>query len=90
MMLFDLAALAYNFQNRFLDDTGIDLRLIDPNAGKLISDLNQKAHANPFYLSRRRPLPLSKVLVLQVIQLQIIPEPFLFLKLMLEIAPCHL
>ena len=49
MMLFDLAALAYNFQNRFLDDTGIELRLINPNDGKLISDLNQKAHANPFY-----------------------------------------
>ena len=49
MMLFDLAALAYNFQNRFRDDTGIDLRLINPNDGKLISDLNQKAHANPFY-----------------------------------------
>ena len=49
MMAFDLTALAYNFQNRFLYDTGINLGLVDPNAGKFISDLNQKAHSNPFY-----------------------------------------
>ena len=48
-MAFDLTALAYNFQNRFLYDTGINLGLVDPNAGKFISDLNQKAHSNPFY-----------------------------------------
>ena len=49
MMAFDLTALAYNFQNRFLYDTGINLGLVDPTAGKFISDLNQKAHSNPFY-----------------------------------------
>ncbi|WP_294413328.1 polymorphic toxin-type HINT domain-containing protein [uncultured Ruminococcus sp.] len=49
MMAFDLTTLAYNFQNRFLYDTGINLGLVDPNAGKFISDLNQKAHSNPFY-----------------------------------------
>jgi hypothetical protein len=32
-----------------LYDTGINLHLIDSNAGKFISDLNQKAHSNPFY-----------------------------------------
>ncbi len=49
MMAFDLTALAYNFQNRFLYDTGINLGLVEPTAGKFISDLNQKAHSNPFY-----------------------------------------
>ena len=49
MMAFDLTALAYNFQNRFLYDTGINLGLVDPTAGRFISDLNQKAHSNPFY-----------------------------------------
>lgn len=49
MLAFDLTALAYNFQNRFLYDMGINLGLVDPTAGRFISDLNQKTHSNPFY-----------------------------------------
>ena len=49
MLGFDGLSLAYAFQTRFLQDTGIDLGLIDPTAGKFIFDLNQKAHAQEWY-----------------------------------------
>ena len=49
MMAFDMTALANDFQNRFFQDTGINLGIIDPNIGEFISDLNHKAHSNPIY-----------------------------------------
>ena len=49
MLSFDLLALAYGVQSRFKNDTGMDLRLIDPTAGKFISDLNCAAYENPWY-----------------------------------------
>jgi len=49
MLSFDLLALAYSVQSRFKNDTGMDLRLIDPTAGKFISDLNCAAYENPWY-----------------------------------------
>ena len=49
MLSFDLLALVYGVQSRFKKDTSIDLRLIDPTAGKFISDLNCAAHENPWY-----------------------------------------
>ena len=49
MLGFDGLALVYAFQNRLLQDTGIDLGLIDPTAGKFIFDLNQEAHSHEWY-----------------------------------------
>ena len=49
MLGFDGLALINDFQTRFQMDTGINLGLIGPNFGGFISDLNQKAHSNPFY-----------------------------------------
>ena len=49
MLGFDGLALLNDFQARFQKDTGINLGLIDPNVGQFISNLNHKAHENPFY-----------------------------------------
>ena len=49
MLGFDGLALINDFQTRFQMDTGIKLGLIDPNFWGFISNLNQKAHSNPFY-----------------------------------------
>ncbi len=49
MMAFDITALANDFQNRFFQDTGIYLDLVNPYIGGLISDLNHKAHSNSIY-----------------------------------------
>ena len=49
MLGFDGLALLNDFQARFQKDTGIDLGLIDSNIGQFISNLNHKAHENPFY-----------------------------------------
>ncbi|MBQ6160948.1 MAG: hypothetical protein IJK24_08370 [Oscillospiraceae bacterium] len=49
MLGFDGYALAYAFQTRFQQDTGINLNLVDPNAGKLIFELNQEAHSHEWY-----------------------------------------
>ena len=49
MMAFDITALANDFQNRFFQDTGIYLGLVNPYIGGFISDLNHKAHSNSIY-----------------------------------------
>lgn len=49
MLGFDGLALINDVQTRFQMDTGINLGLIDPNLGGFISNLNHKAHENPYY-----------------------------------------
>lgn len=49
MLGFDVLATLNDVQTRFQKDTGINLGLIDPNVGRFISDLNHKAHENPYY-----------------------------------------
>jgi UDP-2,3-diacylglucosamine pyrophosphatase LpxH len=49
MLGFDGLALLSDFQNRLSLDTGIKFEFINSSFGNFISNLNHKAHENPFY-----------------------------------------
>ena len=49
MLAFDTTSLGYNVQERLIQDKKTDKRLLPSFIGEPISDLNEKAHNNPFY-----------------------------------------
>ena len=49
MLAFDTTSLGYNVQERLIQDKKANKRLIPSFIGEPISDLNEKAHNNPFY-----------------------------------------